>query len=43
VTRLDGTTVGTTECDGTYCEVPYEGPVSIIEPRQVTFGVRWSF
>jgi hypothetical protein len=43
VTRLDGTTVGTTECDGTYCDVPYGGPVSIIEPRQVTFGVRWSF
>jgi hypothetical protein len=43
VTRLDGSTVGTTECDGSYCEVPFEGPVSIIAPRQVTFGVRWSF
>ncbi len=43
VTRLDGTTVGTTECDGTYCSVPYAGPVSIIEPRQLTFGLRWSF
>jgi hypothetical protein len=43
VTRLDGSTVGTTECDGTYCDVPYGGPVSIIAPRQVTFGVRWSF
>jgi hypothetical protein len=43
VTRLDGSTVGTTECDGSYCEVPYDGPVSILEPRQVTFGLRWSF
>jgi hypothetical protein len=43
VTRLDGTTVGTTECDGSYCDVPYGGPVSILEPRQVTFGLRWSF
>jgi len=43
VTRLDGTTVGTTECGGTYCSVPYGGPVSIIEPRQITFGLRWSF
>jgi hypothetical protein len=43
VTRLDGSVVGTNECDGTYCEVPYGGPVSIIEPRQVTFGLRWSF
>jgi hypothetical protein len=43
VTRLDGTTVGTTECDGSYCTVPYQGPVSIVEPRQVTFGLRWSF
>jgi hypothetical protein len=43
VTRLDGSTVGTTECDGTYCNVPFEGPVNLVPPRQVTFGARWSF
>jgi hypothetical protein len=43
VTRLDGSTVGTTECNGTYCSVPFGGPVSVVAPRQVTFGARWSF
>jgi hypothetical protein len=45
VTRLDGSTVGiqSPETPTCPCEVPFQGPVSIVAPRQVTFGVRWSF
>jgi len=44
VTRLDGTTVGTAESNpGCPCSVPFGGPFSLVAPRQVTLGARWSF
>lgn len=45
VTRLDGSTVGTVTPDTPTCpcEVPFQGPVAIVAPRQLTLGARWSF
>jgi outer membrane receptor protein involved in Fe transport len=44
-TRLSPTTLGTeTPATPTCpCDVPFEGPLSVVPPRQVTFGARWSF
>jgi hypothetical protein len=38
VTRITGTTLGTPPV-----AVDFEGPLSVVTPRQVTFGARWSF
>jgi hypothetical protein len=38
VTRYTGLTLGTPPVD-----VPFEGPLNAVAPRQVTFGARWSF
>jgi hypothetical protein len=40
-TRIDGTTVGTAETG--FTDLPFGGPTSVIAPRQITFGARWSF
>jgi hypothetical protein len=48
-TRLDPTTLGSAATvvppghDPCPCDVPFEGPLSIVPPRQLTLGARWSF
>ncbi len=36
--RVDGETLG-----ADLVQVPLDGPLSVVPPRQVTFGARWSF
>lgn len=44
-TRLEPTTLGSTTAATPLCpcEVPFDGPLNLIAPRQVTLGARWSF